>query len=387
MSGSKRRARDLERAQRLLRRVDVEEVLEGLGLDVLYYKGADAYTECPDPGHVDENPSFHVCVEDVVDRGGDDRLGAFNCWSHSDEGLAGANFLDLVARVLGEIWGEDADGDPRFPREDDRDRAATWIRRNFLDGDVDFERLRSSTRRRRRRKDRGSRSLVFPPTTPIADADPRFQIYLERRGITPTRAAELEVAAVARTGRDLSRMLEETVPAVLFPIRVDGKVVNWFARSISPRCPKGAKGRYAPVKLAKAGVLWAPDVVDPTYPIALVEGVFDAERVRRLLLVRTDLGMPASNVIAVLGGTISVEQARRLKCHPVIIHVADGDKGGKTLSKSVEDELGEYTTVVVRRLPDGTDPDDAPEEAVVEALRPVEPVRRRIERRIRRSSR
>lgn len=386
MSGSKRRARDLERAQRLLRRVDVEEVLEGLGLEVLYYKGADAYTECPDPGHVDENPSFHVCVEDVVDRGGDDRLGAFNCWSHSDEGLAGANFIDLVARVLGEIWGEDADGDPRFPREEDRDRAATWIRRNFLDGDVDFERLRSSTRRRRRRKDRGSRPLVFPPTTPIADADPRFQIYLERRGITSARAAELEVVAVARTGRDLSRMLEETVPAVLFPIRFDGKVVNWFARSISPRCPKGAKGRYAPVKLASAGVLWSPDEPESDKPMILVEGVFDAERVRRLILAR-GLRISHRNVNAVLGGRIRPEQARRLRFHPAIIHLADGDKGGKTLSKSVEDELGEYTTVVVRRLPDGTDPDDAPEEAVVEALRPVEPVRRRIERRIRRSSR
>lgn len=386
MNGAKRRARDRERAQRLLRRLDLEEVLEFLGLEVLYYKGADAYTECPDPSHDDENPSFHVCVEDVVDRDGEDRLGAFNCWSHpGEEGLAGSNFLDLVARILFEIWGEDEDG-PRFPRDADRDRAAAWLRRNFLEGEVDFEALRKTTRRRRRRDDRGSRALVFPPSRPIAEADPRFQVYLERRGISLERATELGVVGVERTGRELRGMLGETVPAVLFPIRWDGAVVNWFARSISRHCPKKAKGRYAPVKLAKAGVLWAPDELDPAEPVVLVEGIFDAERVRRLL--RGGRGaFPYRNVAAVLGGRITPEQARRLKTHPVVVHLADGDDGGRTLAESVEEHLGEYTTIVVRELPPGTDPDDAPEEAVVGALRPAAPVRRRIERRIRRSRR
>lgn len=384
--GAKRRERDRERAQRLLRRVDLEDVLEALGVDVLYTKGADAYAECPDPGHDDENPSFHVCVEDVSDREGSDRLGAFNCWSHGEDGLAGSNFLDLAARILGEIWGEDDDGNPRFPRDPDRDSAATWIRRNFLGGETDFERLKSAAIRRRRPGGKCGGKLVFPPSRPVADADVRFQLYLERRGVPLERATELGVVGVYQPGSELRSMLSETCPAVLFPIRLNGEVVNWFARSISRHCPKRAKGRYAPVKLGKRGVLWAPGPVDPAETAVLVEGVFDAERVRRVLL-RRDLGIPPGNVMAVLSGYLLPEQARRLRAHPVVIHLADGDQGGKTLSESVDEQLGEYATVVVRELPAGTDPDDAPEEVVVDALRPARPVRRRIERRVRRSSR
>lgn len=367
-----KRKRELDRAQRLLRRVDLEEVLEGLGLEILYYKGADAYTECPDPSHEDENPSFHVCVEDVLDRDGEDRLGAFNCWSHpGEEWLSGANFLDLAARVLGKIWGDDEDGNPRFPRDDDRDSAATWIRRNYIGEEIDFEKLMKATHRRRSRDGRGDRDLIFPPGRPIATADARFELYLERRGITPERAAELEVLAVYQPGRELSMMLGETVPAVLFPIKWKGEVRNWFARSILRYAPKKAKGRYAPVKLGKAGILWAPDELDHANPVVLVEGIFDAERARRVLSGR-ELATPKSNVLAVLGGRITPEQARSLRGHPYIIHLADGDEGGKTLSDSVEKHLGEYTRVVVRNLPEGTDPDDAPEEAVVEALRPAD---------------
>lgn len=377
---SRRRDRELERAQRLLRRVDLEEVLDALGVDVLHHVGSDAYSECPDPGHDDANPSFHVCVEDVVGRDGRDRLGAFNCWSHPGEGLSGANFLDLAARILRELWGED------FPRDDDRDAAATWIRRNFLSGDaVDLERLKARAVRVRRDL-RERRELSFPPSRPIADADPRFRLYLERRGITPERAAELDVRAVPTTGRDLRSVLGDTVPAVLFPILREGEPVNWYARAISRFAPKSAKGRYAPVRLGRAGVVWSPDVRDPAAPLVLVEGIFDAERVRRVLLANPGLVAPASNVAAVLGGRVSPEQARTLRGHPVVIHLADGDAGGVTLSGSVEAQFRDHAVVRVRRLPDGTDPADAPEDAVLAALRPT-PTAPRVGRRIRRTSR
>jgi hypothetical protein len=43
------RKRDLLRVQRLLRRVDMEEVLEDLGIEVMWVNGCDAYCMCPDP--------------------------------------------------------------------------------------------------------------------------------------------------------------------------------------------------------------------------------------------------------------------------------------------------------------------------------------------------
>ncbi len=223
---------------------------------------------------------------------------------------------------------------------------------------------------RRRRARGGSRELVFPPARPVADADPRFRLYLERRGVTPERAAELGVLAVYRPGRELRAMLEETCPAVLFPINWRGRPRNWFARAIQRYAPKRAKGRYAPVPLGRSGILWAPDGLDPSAPVVLVEGVFDAERTRRVLL-RGGLVAPPSNVAGVLGGRITPEQAAALRGHPAVIHLADGDAGGNTLSESIGAHLGDHLPVLVRGLPEGTDPDDAPEGAVLEALRPL----------------
>jgi hypothetical protein len=385
---TRRAARELERAQRLLRRVDPEELLEELGIEVLYRKGADAYAECPDPDHEDANPSFHVCVEDVEDRDGC-RFGAFNCWSHPDEGLSGTNLLNLVARVLFGIWGEDDDG-PRFPREDDRDRATAWIRQTFLNrGDErdELTRLREAAVGRRRRARRVERGEVrLPRGTPIAEADPRFQIYLQEREISLERATELGVLAVERAAGDHRDVIKRTVPGVLFPIRWDGKLINWFLRSTRRHVVSRDKGRYAPHPLGKLGAIWSPDPVDLAKPMILVEGVFDAERTRRI--VRDHLpGVPPGNVGAVLGGRLLPEQARRLRSHPLIIHLADGDEGGKTLSRSIELELGGHTRVEVRSLPAGTDPGDAPEGVVVEALRPGEDVRSGVGRRIRRARR
>jgi hypothetical protein len=385
---SRRRDRELERAQRLLRRVDLEEVLDYLGIDAIDRKGADVYAECPDPDHDDRNPSFHVCVEDVRGRDGRDRLGSFNCWSHPGGGLSGSNFLDLVARVRSEIWGEDEDGNRRRPREADRDAAATWIRQYFVGNDRgDLERLKRRALDRRELATE-ERRLPWPPNRPVAGADPRFLEYLSVRGITPVRAAELDIRAVSSPGRALSRVLGETVPAVLFPIALRGRNVNWFARAVSRETPKRAKGRYAPTPLGRAGVVWAPDEPDRSLPLILVEGIFDAERVRRVLTENPGLAAPPSNVVAVLGARLVDEQAQRLRGHPAYLHLADGDDGGRTLSESIARGLGDHATVVVRELPPGTDPADAPVEPLLAAIRPVEVGPRPTSgRRIRRSAR
>jgi 5S rRNA maturation endonuclease (ribonuclease M5) len=380
--------RDLERAQRLLRRVQVEEILEELGLEILYFKGPDAYTECPDPSHDDADPSFHVCCEDVEDRDGS-RLGAFNCWSHPGDGLGGGNLLNLIARVLFDIWGEDGDGEERFPRDDDRSRAAAWVRTTFLDREEGDPKARweaaMGRRKRARVVDKGE--VHLPPGRPIADADPRFQIYLEGRDIPLARATELGVIAIERAVGDYRRMLDHTVPGVLFPIHWDGALVNWFIRSTRRHVDKGAKGRYAPVPLGKLGVIWLPDKPDVTKPLVLVEGIFDAERTRRIVRDRIP-SAPPGNVGAVLSGHLLPEQARRLRSYPLVIHLADADKGGETLSESIKEQLDGFVQVAVRKLPKGTDPGDAPEDVVVEALlRPGEDARPRVARRVRRTMR
>lgn len=361
----------MERVQRLLRRLDLESVLEeGLGLEILWRRGSDVYLECPDPNHSDANPSFHVCVEDVEDDLGRSRLGCYHCWSHPMEGgLSGRNFLNLVARIRFDLW-EDEDGDPIWPRETQRAESAAWLRRDFLSEGVSIDRVERIVERRRKVEDSKPRDLIWPPSRPVAEVSARFSEYLEFRGISSERADELGVRAVEITGRRLRGALRDTIPGVLFPIRWNGEEVNWYLRGISRGLPSSSKGRYCPgLPLGKgAGILWAPDGVRVESPKVVVEGIFDAERVRRIVC---ELGYDF-DVVAVLGGRLYSEQARWLRGSELILHLADGDEGGITLGRMVRRELECFTRVFVRVLPDGRDPADADEEIVRRMLRPPE---------------
>jgi len=358
--------KDIQRTQRLLRRLDLEEVLADLDLVVAWKNGADVYFECPDPSHRESNPSFHVCVEDVTDAEGRPRLGWFNCWSHPGGPLKGLDFADLVARCRGGIW-------DRGPREEERAAALSWLRAEYVRGDAagGGEAALEDALRRRAAAVRPPdwRELTWPPNRPIAEARPEFRAYLERRGITAERAAELDLRAVHAAG-DLS-CLSKTVPGILFAIREAGRSVNWYVRSIF-KVPSKLKGRYCPgLPFVKdAGVLWAPDGIDASRPAALVEGIFDAERVRAVLLRNPGASpIPPGNVFAVLGGRIYPKQARRLRGVPFVMHVADGDEGGRSLWATLEENLSPWTRIEFRPLPAETDPGDAPEEALLEALR------------------
>lgn len=348
------------RLLRLLRKIDLDEVLEELGLEVLWRKGPDAYLACPDPDHDDANPSFHVCLEDVEDTKGNSRLGWFNCWSHPSPGLAGQDFSELVARIRCSVW------DERIT-EDQRKESIAWLRATFLRGEEQegpkIEDL--ILRRRRRRLEQSSNVLVWPPSRPVGEADERFGLYLSARGITPQRAVELALVAVTEPGDSLASCLGATVPAVLFPITREGNPVNWFARAIEPTESR-FKGRYCPgVLLGKSGVLWEPDGLPADKGLVIVEGIFDAERVRRVCL---DHDLPFV-CVAVLGGRLLPEQAKRLRHFRRYIHLADGDHGGETLAETIRNHL---TTRNVRvetyRLPEGTDPADAPESEILAAI-------------------
>lgn len=365
---SKRREREAERVLRLLRRLDLEEVLDDLGLDILWYKGVDAYMDCPDPSHEDQNPSFHVCIEETEDDEGRNLLGWFNCWSHPQPGLSSQNFLDLVARVKYSIW-EDEDGEPISPTDEDRMRAASYLRSTYLRGEraVEPNQAADDALRKRERSassssDRAPQGLIWPPSVGIMEGPERFRSYLTRRGFPLERAVELGARCVERHGK--VEALYHTGPAVLFPIVHGGEVVNWFARAIG-RVDKKNKGRYAPgVKLAKAGVMWCPERLDSSLPVVMVEGLFDRERVYRVSCAH---GLHV-NVVGILGGRLDPAQARRLRGFPEALVLADGDNGGEIMIKSVEEHLGGSVPVRAFRLPQGTDPDDAPEELILKAL-------------------
>jgi hypothetical protein len=362
------RKRDLLRVQRLLRRVDMEEVLEDLGIEVMWVNGCDAYCMCPDPDHYDENPSFHICIQDVEDKYGNSKLGWWNCWSHPDENsMRGFNFMDLVAKIRFDLWGYREDEKLNWPTEKQRSSAASWLRKEYLKGGSEESIVRVERSMKTRIKAiKDWRELLLPPVHNIQDSDDEYIEYLERREITLERAIELRVKSVRSPGDQLRSVLRRTIPGVLFPIVWDGKDVNWYVRGINKRLASNAKGRYCPgLPLGKgAGILWAPDGIEPKTPVILVEGIFDAERVRGIV-IRNELNF---NIVAVLGGRLYSEQAKHLRTAEYVIHLADGDAGGKTLSESIKDKLGKFTKVLIRPLPDGEDPGDAEEDLILELL-------------------
>jgi len=374
-SSGKSRARDVIRTQRLLRHVDLEEVLGDIGIEILRRDGANAYAECPDPNHIDRNPSFHVCVEDVSDRDGTSRLGYWDCWSHPVEGFRGRDFSDLVARVRGDVW-------DRAPTRDERGEALAWIRREYLHRDSTEEvHVAAMIRRDRviRIEERGE--LRWPPGKPVADANPEFLKYLERRFIGEERADALGVIAVNNAG-SLRRCLGETVPAVLFPIRDGSEVVSWYARSIR-RVKSSLKGRYAPrSEIGTRGVFYWTGDPDLHAPVILVEGIFDAERVRAYLELHPG-AVPPGNVAAVLGGRLQVPQAARILTHPRVLLLADGDRGGIGLWESVRKQRARRTRCSVYRCPDGGDPGDLPDDLLGEALSLLEVTRDSLTLRVR----
>lgn len=362
------RKRDLVRVQRLLRRVDMEEVLEDLGIEVLWVNGCDAYCECPDPDHYDENPSFHVCIHDVEDKYGNSKLGRFNCWSHPDkDSMRGFNFLDLVAKIRFDMWGYREDEKLNWPNDQQRSDASSWLRKEYLKGGSEESTIRiERTMKKRVKAVQDWRELLLPPIHEIKDSDDEFIEYLEKREITLERAIELRIKSVRSPGDQLRSVLRRTLPGVLFPIVWEGKDVNWYVRGINKRLASNVKGRYCPgLPLGKnAGILWAPNGIEPKTPSILVEGIFDAERVRGIILSNN----LKFNVVAVLGGRLYSEQAKHLRTSEYVIHLADGDDGGVTLSESIKDKLAKFTKVLIRPLPDGEDPGDAEEDLILELL-------------------
>ncbi len=363
------RKRDLVRVQRLLRRLDMEEVLEDLDIVINYINGCDAYCECPDPDHYDENPSFHICIHDVEDKYGNSKLGRFNCWSHPDkDSMRGFNFLDLIAKIKFDLWGFRDDGKLNWPNEQQRSNASAWLRKEYLkSGSEDNSVKIQRTIKKRVKAVNDWRELLMPPIHNIEDSESRFIEYLEKREIPLERAMELRVKSVRSTGDDLRGVLRNTIPGILFPIVWEGKDVNWYIRGINKRLAKNAKGRYCPKRpLGKdAGILWSPDGIPPKVPVIIVEGIFDAERVRSIVVKNKLL----FTVVAVLGGRLYDEQAKHLRTADYIVHLADGDDGGVTLSESIKGKLDKFTKVLIRELPEGEDPGDADEYLILKLLR------------------
>lgn len=182
---------------------------------------------------------------------------------------------------------------------------------------------------------RGYRRVVGAPDFP------RGWDYIKSRGVEP---AEVEFGRYD----DMH---------VCFPMREDGKVVYWQARSISKFLKRKTDNPYNDRKTrGKSTVVYGIDELKKGHPAIVVEGVFDKLR---------------SGGVATLGKSPSEDQVQKiLKKKPsVIVFCYDGDafEASKRGAKLVRTMSRNQPALAVP-LPPDKDPADLGREALVELI-------------------
>ncbi len=184
--------------------------------------------------------------------------------------------------------------------------------------------------------------------------------YLSARGVSREVAAEFGLG-LCTTGK--------TIPGRLgIPIHdADGRVVAYAGRWVGPdeEIPED-QGKYQlPAKFHKQGELFNLHRVKGCQTLAIVEGFFGA--VRLYGSVR-----PRIPTVALMGGSISEEQVALLLEHcPALRFVTvclDPDEPGRKASELVAARLSRHWWVRIATLPDGMQPDTAPEADLLAAL-------------------
>jgi DNA primase len=194
----------------------------------------------------------------------------------------------------------------------------------------------------------GAEETVNPPLTFQLKLDPEHP-YREQRGawLTAEWAADFGLGVCTR-GMMKGRWC--------IPIHdLQGDLVAYAGRWVGPdeALPEGEDRYKLPPRFRKTQVLFnaqrAAQLSDG--PVIVVEGYFGALRLH-------SLGVPA---VALMGSSISAEQVALLRAWPLVTLLMDGDQPGREAAARLLPVLAERHHVHVAALPDGLEPDTAPE--------------------------
>lgn len=172
-----------------------------------------------------------------------------------------------------------------------------------------------------------------------------YRAYVERRGLTRELVRDHLVGYC---------VIGPYAQRVVFPVRYEGTVVSWIARSINPALqPKVLTAPESNLSV----VLYDIEHVSPP-EVVLVEGVFDCLRLH-------------GRAVATLGARLSDGQIRELKRrgYKRVILLRDNDEAGREAEKDEAWRLTPWFDVHVARLPEEVkDPGEATDEQLRAAL-------------------
>lgn len=189
--------------------------------------------------------------------------------------------------------------------------------------------------------------------TRVSDSDKRIVRYLKQRGVGLKRARKL-FWGKCPDGKLLGRLV--------IPIKEDGEIVYYVARSVEKVGPKEISPPKDKGWLPRNEVVYGLDDVKKGEDVIIVEGLFDAEHLKKL--GRTAVALLGSSLSDVQLGKILAKRPRQLYL------MFDGDEGGikgqeSAYIKCTRRFRGNTLRVV---LPEGTDPDELTNEQLNELI-------------------
>jgi DNA primase len=191
-----------------------------------------------------------------------------------------------------------------------------------------------------------SPSSAFRPFTFRIPLDPRCD-FLQHKGISVDTATRFEAGTTRR-----SSFLRDSVAVRLHDL--DGKPLGYCGRRLRQEdIHKWGKWRF-PSGFPKALTLFGAHRAWPhrAQGIVVVECPWGVMRL-------SQAGLPAA--VALLGTSASHLQLRWLAQAPFVYLLLDGDAPGRAAARQLARQLSSLTSVEVLDLPDGSDPDDLPE--------------------------
>ncbi len=317
------------RVDALREALDLEALLGELGITNLSVQGSEIWAPCP--WHDDAKRHWSInCDPDG------ERWGLHSCFVCRESGEGGSgNVVTLTRDMLGlDRYGEALRWLESFAGVDASEESA-------LDLSVKRRLKRSGTSGGARQGEEDPAAL-YGRMKPLA-VDSAGWRYLVNRRVTPEQIA----ARAVRMGRDRYR------GRVVFPIYAGPVVVNFYARAIGKRKPKGL---YAKKKGTIATTLWGLEKANKLLDLCyLVEGIFDALTGERLL---QRFNVPESmNIFATDGPIVHKAQALLLVPFQTIVIVPDMKGKAKSLVPTAKEFLQNHKLLIVEP-PRGMDLDD-----------------------------
>ena len=297
-----------------IRNVDVEAVVKKLGIEYVK-KEEELYAKCPNPGHSDRSPSWHI------NTGGGLQHGLFYCWSCGWKG----NIFKLVMTVKKCSF-------PAALRFVNDCRAEL----NIIDYEVKEEDYEINLWSR----EPGEIGLVWKDkpikTRPIIrdGGESKAYKYLLDRKIGGRYILQFGMLDWIKKQR------------IIVPIRRNSKMISWVARSYA-----GSKTKtLAPQGAPKRWEIFNYDGLDMSIDtISVIEGWADAIR-----LMQAKRPNPA----ALCGSKVSEYQAEFISKFKRIEVWKEGDKAGDELAEQVAGWFGRNREIFIYEMPRGKDPGD-----------------------------